>query len=154
MTTLFTIGFTQKSAEQFFSALMDAGVRRMIDTRLNNRSQLAGFAKAADLSYFLRTIGNIDYAYAAELAPTQEMLDRYKKAKGSWVQYTEDYLGLLDQRRVSEHLGRWNLEGACLLCSEHDPRYCHRRLAAEYFQSCDPSIEIVHLGLTKGRKGE
>ena len=68
---LFTIGFTKKSAEGFFTNLSKAGVKRVIDIRLNNMSQLAGFTKRDDLRYFLRTICNIDYIHLPELAPNK-----------------------------------------------------------------------------------
>jgi uncharacterized protein (DUF488 family) len=84
---LFTIGFTQKSAQKFFETLRDAGVKRVIDTRLNNVSQLAGFAKKADLEYFLKFIGGIEYVHILDLAPTQDILDEYKKIKATG-QYT------------------------------------------------------------------
>jgi uncharacterized protein (DUF488 family) len=142
---LFTIGFTQKSAEKFFTLLKRAGVDRVIDTRLNNRSQLAGFSKAEDLPYFLRTIGKIEYRHAPEMAPTQEMLDKYKKLKGSWTEYEAEFNRLIDARRLASLVTVSELENACLLCSEHEPKHCHRRLVAEYFHRHFPNIEIVHL---------
>jgi uncharacterized protein (DUF488 family) len=145
MTKLFTIGFTQKSAEQFFSLLQRAGVRRLIDTRLNNRSQLAGFSKADDLRYFLKAIGSIDYRHATEMAPTQDMLDRYKKLKGSWPEYEREFNSLIEGRNLAAHVRDEDLDHACLLCSEHEPDHCHRRLVAEYLRRHDPEIEIHHL---------
>lgn len=145
MIKLFTIGFTQKSAEQFFTLLLRAGVKRVIDTRLNNRSQLAGFSKAEDLPYFLRTIGGIGYRHAPEMAPTQDMLDRYKKLKGEWSVYEAEFNRLLTERDLANSLTREELDGACLLCSEHEPTRCHRRLVAEYLKVCWPDLDIVHL---------
>jgi len=142
---LFTIGFTQKPAKTFFSLLRDAGVSRLLDTRLNNRSQLAGFSKAGDLEYFLMTIGGIGYRHAPELAPTQEMLDGYKKLRGAWDTYEIDYRALLTRRNVSASILSSELENACLLCSEHLPTYCHRRLAAEYLKQSFPELQIIHL---------
>jgi uncharacterized protein (DUF488 family) len=142
---LFTIGFTQKSAEQFFSLLTAAGVRRVLDTRLNNRSQLAAFAKAEDLQYFLNAIAGIEYRYASEMAPTEEILQRYKKLHGSWDEYELAYRDLLVRRNVAGDLDPSELDHACLLCSEHEPTHCHRRLAAEYLRENFGSITIVHL---------
>jgi uncharacterized protein (DUF488 family) len=142
---LFTIGFTQKSAAQFFGLLQKAGVRRVLDTRLNNRSQLAGFAKGEDLRYFLAAIAGIGYRYAPEMAPTKDMLDTYKKLKGNWSEYEREYLRLLEQRSVAGAISRQELENACLLCSEHEPTHCHRRLAAEYLRAALGDCQIVHL---------
>ena len=95
---LFTIGFTQKSAREFFTALKDAGVKRVVDVRLNNNSQLAGFSKKDDLPYFLKEIGGIEYVHLPELAPTQDILDAYKKRKGDWNVYEEKFLDLMARR--------------------------------------------------------
>ena len=142
---LFTIGFTKKSAEKFFSMLIDAGVRRMIDIRLNNTSQLAGFAKKDDLIYFLKKIGDIDYIHWPELAPTQDIMNEFKKKKGSWDTYEKKFLTLLTKRGVENKILKSDLEASCLLCSEEKPQKCHRRLVAEYFGKKWPEIEIVHL---------
>lgn len=142
---LFTIGFTQKTAEKFFTSLQRAGVKRMIDTRLNNVSQLAGFAKKDDLRYFLRAICGIEYEHMADLAPTQAMLDDYKKRKGDWQTYEEQFLQLIQSRRIEELISREKLDHACLLCSEDRPNHCHRRLVAEYLQRAVGGIEIQHI---------
>jgi uncharacterized protein (DUF488 family) len=142
---LFTIGFTQKNAERFFGLLVEGGVRKVLDTRLNNRSQLAGFSKAEDLPYFLSKIGGMGYRHATEMAPTQDMLDRYKKLKGSWSNYELAFRDLLTARDLAAVVSREELKDACLLCSEHEPNYCHRRLVAEYLKQYFDDIEIVHL---------
>ena len=142
---LFTIGFTQKSAEQFFTLLTNAGVKRVLDIRLNNKSQLAGFSKSEDLEYFLRTIGGIGYRHVAEMAPTQPLLDKARKGKGSWDSFEKSFLKLMEQRRVEKAVDRKELADACLLCSEHEPDHCHRRLVAEYLDRKLGGIEIVHL---------
>ena len=142
---LFTIGFTRKSAENFFTLLKDAQVRRVIDVRLNNRSQLAGFSKATDLEYFLRAIAGIEYRQVPELAPTQELLDAYKKRKGSWSEYESGFLDLLRKRSVERSLERSAFDMACLLCSEHEPRHCHRRLVAEYLKEKWGDVDVRHL---------
>jgi uncharacterized protein (DUF488 family) len=142
---VFTMGFTKKKAEAFFTRLMRAGVKRVIDIRLNNVSQLAGFAKRDDLRYFLQAIGGIDYMHRLDLAPTQEILDAFKKNKGSWPAYERDFLALLSARGVEKAITPDLLHEACLLCSEERPAQCHRRLVAEYLRSKCSSMEIVHL---------
>jgi len=142
---IFTIGFTKKSAEEFFTRLKDAGVRRVLDIRLNNTSQLAGFAKARDLEYFLRSIANIGYIYVPELTPTEALLDAYRKNKGPWSDYEHGFLQLLDERRVAETLPKKQFDHGCLLCGEDTPEHCHRRLVAEYLQKRWRGLEIVHL---------
>lgn len=142
---LFTIGFTKKTAEEFFTALSAAGVRRIIDVRLNNSSQLAGFAKQNDLHYFLKTICDIEYIHRPDFAPTQEILDAYRKSKGSWKVFERDFMVLTRQRRIEVHISCDLLDHACLLCSEPTPEQCHRRLIAEYLKQKIRSIEICHL---------
>lgn len=143
--TLFTIGFTKKSAQTFFEKLSDAGVRRVLDVRLNNVSQLAAFAKRDDLAYFLREICGIEYLHLPILAPTKEMLDAYKKHKGSWALYEKEFLDLMQARRVEKALSDEMLESGCLLCSEHQPHKCHRRLVVEYLQDHGKTIHVKHL---------
>jgi uncharacterized protein (DUF488 family) len=142
---IFTLGFTQKNAERFFSLLKDPGILRVIDTRLNNISQLAGFTKKGDLNYFLRQICDIDYIHVPALAPTQELLDEYKKAGGGWPSYEKKFMSLLVNRRVEAVLDKSLLDGGCLLCSEATPEHCHRRLVAEYLRDKWGGVEIQHL---------
>jgi uncharacterized protein (DUF488 family) len=120
-------------------------VRRVIDVRLNNTGQLAGFSKRDDLRYFLRTIAGVDYVHLAELAPTQAMLDRLKKGGGGWTQYEQQLLQLLAERRISETLPRALVDRGCLLCSEDRPESCHRRLVAEYLAASWQDVAIRHL---------
>ncbi|SDT55858.1 DUF488 domain-containing protein [Bradyrhizobium canariense] len=141
---LFTIGFTKTTAEVFFTRLSRANVRRLVDVRLNNVSQLAGFAKKDDLRYFTKSICHIDYEHLLTLAPTQDILDEYKKSKGSWHAYAEKFLDLMAQRKI-ENLDREKLDGGCLLCSEDKPHHCHRRLVAEYLKGKWSDVEVVHL---------
>ncbi len=143
--TLFTIGFTKKTAEDFFTRLQRADVRRIVDIRLNNTSQLAGFAKADDLKYFLKAIANIDYVHVPELCPTQDILDAFKKSKGSWEDYERSFNRLIEDRRIAETVPRALVDGACLLCSEDTPEHCHRRLVAEHLRERWGDVEIVHL---------
>jgi uncharacterized protein (DUF488 family) len=142
---IFTIGFTKKSAEEFFSRLKEAGVRRVVDVRLNNTSQIAGFAKARDLRFFLRAVAGIDYLHLPDLAPTQDILDDFVKAKGAWSEYARRFTELMETRRVTETLQAELLDSDCLLCSEDTPEHCHRRLVAEHFQRHWADVEIVHL---------
>lgn len=141
---LFTIGFTKTSAEGFFSRLSKAQVKKLIDVRLNNVSQLAGFAKKDDLRYFTKTICGIGYEHLPELAPTQDILDDYKKSKGAWSIYTAKFLELMTRRKI-ENIDRKRLDGGCLLCSEDKPHHCHRRLVAEYLKEKWGDVEIEHL---------
>jgi uncharacterized protein (DUF488 family) len=144
--TIFTIGFTKKSAEAFFTRLKDAGVRRLIDVRLNNVSQLAGFTKKDDLRYFTKAICNVEYLHLPELAPTAEILDPYKKAKnGDWALYERQFIELMRSRHIERTLSRDMLDGGCLLCSEEKPHHCHRRLVAEYLKEHWRDVEIEHI---------
>jgi len=142
---LFTIGFTKKNAEEFFGKIISAGVKRVVDVRLNNTSQLAGFAKREDLVYFLKNLGGIDYVHLPQLAPTQEMLDEYKKNKGDWTVYETKFLDLITKREIEKTVPPEILEGGCLLCSEDKPHHCHRRLVAEYLAGKWENIETKHL---------
>ena len=141
---LFTIGFTRKSAETFFTRLKASGSTRLLDVRLNNVSQLAGFAKRDDLRFFTRALCDLDYHHLTTLAPTQDMLDEYKKQKGSWQSYETRFLHLMQTRHI-ESSPRDLLDGACLLCSEETPHHCHRRLVAEYLRDHWEGIEIHHI---------
>jgi uncharacterized protein (DUF488 family) len=143
---LFTIGFTQKKAEQFFETLIKSGVKRVIDTRLNNVSQLAGFAKKPDLAYFLQKIGGIEYIHILDLAPTKDILDAYKKKEMTWDSYEQKFNQLITQRKIESKLSIDIIDKSCLLCSELKPHNCHRRLVAEYLQNnLEKNIKIHHL---------
>ncbi|HBT77030.1 MAG TPA: hypothetical protein DEB39_08915 [Planctomycetaceae bacterium] len=145
MTKLFTIGFTQKSAEEFFTLLIDARVNKVIDIRLNNMSQLAGFAKREDLRYFLKSIAGIDYVHLPQFAPTQEMLDRLKKKEGDWSDFRDTFQRLIRDRQIEKTVSPLELDGGCLLCSEVKPDECHRKLVADYLNEVWGDIDIVHL---------
>ena len=142
---LFTIGFTKKSAEQFFNLIRKAGVTRVIDTRLNRRSQLAGFAKEADLPFFLREICKVEYRPEPMTAPTDEMLDAYKKKRMEWAEYERQYKSLIESRNIEDKLDRQLFDAACILCSEDKPHHCHRRLLAEYLSERWGDVDIRHL---------
>jgi len=143
---LFTIGFTKKTAQRFFELLRTSGAVRVVDVRLNNVSQLAGFAKKDDLAYFLKKICGIDYVHLPELAPTQEMLDDFKKQSGDWATYEKRFLALMRERRIEAAVPKEVIAQGCLLCSEDKPHHCHRRLVAEYLKQQWGDIEIAHLG--------
>lgn len=143
--TLYTIGFTHKSAEQFFSALKKAGVRLLIDIRLNNASQLAGFAKRTDLQYFLSSLCAIEYIHRPDLAPDEDLLKRYREKVIDWSVYQRQFISLLQQRAVEKTIDRSILTDGCLLCSEPEAVQCHRRLVAEYLQEKLRNITICHL---------
>jgi uncharacterized protein (DUF488 family) len=142
---IFTIGFTKKSAESFFTKLQRAGVKRLVDVRLNNVSQLAGFTKRDDLRYFTKAICNIDYVHLPDFAPTQNILDAYKKHRGDWGLYERQFLDLMTMRRSEDKVPREVMEGSCLLCSEDKPHHCHRRLVAEYLKEKWGDVEIEHI---------
>lgn len=143
---VFTIGFTKKSASCFFEMLRQSGAKRVVDIRLNNVSQLAGFTKKDDLAYFLKEVCGMEYVHLPELAPTQEMLDEYKKQRGDWSTYETRFLALMKQRRIEETVSREMIANSCLLCSEDKPHQCHRRLVAEYLKQHWGDVDIAHLG--------
>ena len=143
---IFTIGFTKKTAAEFFRILRRHGIKRLIDVRLNNVSQLAGFAKREDLQFFLRELCGADYVHETLLAPTQALLDGYKKAKGSWEDYEKKFLQLMAERKIEERIERSLFEvPAVLLCSEPTPENCHRRLVVEYLQGKWQDVQARHL---------
>lgn len=154
---IYTIGFTKKSANVFFEALKSVDAKRLVDVRLSNKSQLAGFANARDLPYYLQNIRDLpamDYVHRPELAPTKEMLEAYRavpltrnaaslKAK-AWDRYEREFRALMQVRKVEE-LDRTEFADAVLLCSEHEPDRCHRRLVAEYLKEQWGDLHILHL---------
>ena len=142
---LFTIGFTKKNAETFFEKLKKFGVVKLIDIRLNNVSQLAGFTKKDDLIYFLKEICGCDYMHEPLLAPTKEILDAYKKKETTWSEYEKQFNDLLISRKAHTLLSSSEIHMACLLCSEPTPDKCHRRLVVEFFKNHFEEIEIIHL---------
>jgi uncharacterized protein (DUF488 family) len=142
--TIFTIGFTRKTARTFFTRVKEARASALLDVRLNNSSQLAGYTKRDDLAFFCETVLRIPYRHATELAPTREMLDRFKMGDGTWQRYEEEFLALMRERRI-EQLPRELFANACLLCAEPTADQCHRRLAAEYLQRAWRDVAIVHL---------
>lgn len=141
-----TIGFTQRSAEDFFGSLRRAGIRRLVDVRRNNTSQLAAFAKRDDLAFFLRELVGADYVEAPLLAPTAELVEAYRKHRIAWPAFAAEYRRQLDERAVHRRLDRALFdEPVVLLCSEHSPERCHRRLAVEHLAEHWGDVTAVHL---------
>lgn len=144
-STVHTIGFTKKTAAEFFELLRKSGTKCIVDVRLNNVSQLAGFSKRDDLKYFLKEILGIDYIHEPLLAPTQDILDAYKKHKGDWNVYEPAFLELMKKREIEKRIDPEIVKNGCLLCSENNPHHCHRRLVAEYLRNSWGDLEILHL---------
>lgn len=142
---LFTVGFAATSAERFFAMLREAGVKRVVDVRLNNTSQLSGFTKRDDLRFFLEEVAGIEYMHVPELAPTQDILDAYKKHKGDWSVYEQEFNALMAKRAIEKTISRDTADLGCLLCSEKKPHHCHRRLVAEYLQQQWGDVQADHL---------
>ena len=143
---IYTIGFTKKKAETFFGLLREAGIKRLLDVRLNNKSQLSAFAKRDDLAFFLRELCEAEYHHEPLLAPTKEMLTAYKKHKGSWETYEKAFMALMAERKIEEKLSPDLFEQpTVLLCSEATPEHCHRRLVLEYLQDKWGTINVIHL---------
>lgn len=144
---LYTIGFTQKSAETFFSLIKKNNIELLIDIRLNNKSQLAGFAKGEDLKFFLKNLSKCEYKYLEEYAPTKEILEGYRKKLIDWDTYIKQYNELLEKRgdykKFVEKFSSY--EKVCLLCSEATAEKCHRRLMVEIIKKANPKIEIIHI---------
>ena len=142
---VFTIGFTEKTAKRFFELIRNSGVKRVVDVRLNNTGQLAGFSKQADLAYFLRELCQVEYIHVPELAPTKDILDVYKKHGGTWSVYEAEFLNLMERRRIDQSVAKDIVDQGCLLCSENKPHHCHRRLVVEYLQNKWGDINTTHL---------
>ena len=145
MIKIYTIGFAKKSAREFFDILEIAGVQKLIDIRLNNVSQLAGFTKRNDLEFFLDVIGNISYIHEPKFAPTQDILKAYRDKEISWSEYEENFFKLISGRQIENIFLPEDLHNSCLLCSEVTSDKCHRRLVVEYLNSKWRNLHIKHL---------
>ncbi len=143
--TIYTIGFSQKNAQCFFGLLQNNHLKTLVDVRLNNVSQLAGFTKKDDLRFFLSEICNIKYIHRPEYAPSKDILDSYKSKEISWNQYEKKYLELLTKRDIIANLNWEELNDSCFLCSEPTAEHCHRRLLAEHLKNFNRNIIINHL---------
>lgn len=143
---IFTIGFTGTTAEGFFSRLRDAGVKKVIDTRLWPDTQLSGFAKKRDLPFLLQNLSSAAYEHKIDLAPTENILKDFKDKKIGWPEYESLYVQLLHDRCTAEKLMSNDVDDVCFLCAEKTPHHCHRRLLAEYLQrEWNTEMEIIHL---------
>lgn len=147
MITLYTIGFTKKNARKFFTLLKNSGVKKLVDIRINNASQLAGFAKGQDLEFFVKELCGAEYVHITDLAPTKELLKDYQDKKINWNGYTTIFNRILEERRIAERYNVQDFDKSCFLCTEETPETCHRRLVVEYFKKSNPEeeIRIVHL---------
>lgn len=142
---VFSIGFTQKKAEAFFTLLRNEDVSRLVDVRLNNVSQLAGFAKRDDLTFFLKELCQIEYIHMPDLAPTKDILNLYKKGDMEWQEYEDKFTNLMIKRNI-ERVDQSIIKDSCLLCSEHKPHHCHRRLVIEYLnKEWGADFKVKHL---------
>lgn len=148
MSRIYTIGFTKKDARTFFELLRKNDIKIVLDIRLNNVSQLAGFAKGNDLKFFLKEILNADYIHDTRFSPTKDLLDRYKGRKATWLDYEKEFADILIERNIKNVIQKdyvEKLDGICLLCSEFEADQCHRRLVAEYIKGNFDDIEIMHI---------
>ena len=146
MITLYTIGFTKKSAEKFFNLLSDNHVKQLVDVRISNSSQLAGFAKGKDLEFFVKEICHIPYKHIPDFSPTKELLDQWHKQVVTWEEDVKIYTAMLKDRDILRKYGIKTFDGSCFLCSEDTPEQCHRRLLAEYMKKNSPDeVQIIHL---------
>ena len=142
---LYTIGYTKRSAQSFFTTLEDANVKLLIDIRLNNTSQLAGYTKKEDLAFFLKAISSCDYVHLPEFAPSKDILDSYHAKNIDWQVYESKFTELLESRNPIMQIRGLNIDHSCLLCAEPKPDKCHRRLVANYIKQYYPEIQIQHL---------
>jgi len=148
MNKIFSVGFTKKKAKYFFDLLISNNVKKVIDVRLNNSSQLAGFTKCDDLKYFLKQIADIDYVCEPIFAPTKEILDAYKKGNINWEEYEKEYIELMCKRKVYEFIqskGKEYWQESCMLCSEETAEKCHRRLAINAIKEVYPDFSVIHI---------
>jgi len=148
MAKLYTIGFTKKSAQKFFELLEKSGVNTIIDIRLNNTSQLSGFAKYPDIKYFLKKLQNIDYIHDLNFSPTEDILKNYKNKLYTWNDYVKYFDKLMNEREIEKYIVEKYSDclgkNYCLLCSEDSSENCHRSLISKKFNKIF-GIEIEHL---------
>lgn len=144
---IFTIGYTKKSAAEFFDLLKLRGIRRVLDIRLHNTSQLAGFSKKDDLAYFLREICACEYVHEPRLSPTEELMAAYQHKAVEAREYERQFRAILRERRPEKWLdrGAFSQTPTVLLCAEPKPDHCHRRLVAEYLQEKWDGVTVTHL---------
>ena len=143
--TLFTIGFTGKSAEKFFELLQNSKATRVIDIRINRTSQFAGFAKEQDLKYFLPKLAGMDYLVREDLAPDKDLLASYRNKELNWDLFSQNYRKLLDERGALPSLSLAEIENSVLLCSENEPEKCHRTILANLLVQIHPTLKVKNL---------
>ena len=145
-TKAYTIGFTGKTAQDFFGLLKRNGIQRLLDVRLNNTSQLSGFTKKHDLSYFVSELVGAEYVHEPLLAPTSDILKSYQNRDFDWDEYTRRFLVLMRDRSIEQRIPRLLFDRpTVLLCSEPTAERCHRRLVVEYLARAWGDLEAVHL---------
>ena len=143
---VFTIDFTKSTAQRFFGRIKAAGVKRVLDVRLHNTSQLAGFAKSDDLAYFLKELCGAEYQHQPLMAPTDDILKAFKRDKGDWAVYERSFMMLMEQRKIEARIPPDSLSDSCLLCSEDKPHHCHRRLVCDYLNAkWGGALKVRHL---------
>ena len=145
ITKIFTLGYTGKNAREFFTILNQAGIRKVIDVRLYNTSQLAGFTKRQDIEYFLQAIVGAEYIHLPIMAPTKQLLNDYKKGVINWQQYEKQFKSIIALRQIEKNLMLQDSDMSCFLCSEDKPDNCHRRLVTEYLAQHWQNVSIHHL---------
>lgn len=146
MNKLYTIGFSKKSAEKFFSILEENRIILLLDIRLNNTSQLSGFSKFPDIKFFLKKISNIEYIHDVNFAPKEITLKKYKKQLINWEEYKKEFISTMKERNIEKYIKKYkNYENICLLCSEEEASKCHRSLVASIFQKYFINLEIINL---------
>lgn len=139
---LYTIGYAGKTAQEFFTILRDAGVKKVMDVRLYPSTKDSGFAKSKDLAFFLRVLCRISYEHHKEFAPTTTLLKEYKEGSISWTEYEDQYRNICQARRF---VLTPDMDGCCFLCAEPTSEKCHRRLLVEYLAKQEEGVTIIHL---------
>ena len=142
---LYTMGYTQKTAEKLFNLLSEHEIKRLMDIRLHNNTQLAGFTKQNNFKYFIERLSDIEYRHIPLMAPSKDIFDDYMKNGLEWEGYELRFKRLIDQRKIEQLINEDEIDGACMLCCEPEATNCHRRLVAEYLQNYFKNIEIIHL---------
>jgi uncharacterized protein (DUF488 family) len=145
MKKLYTMGYTQKPAKKFFNLIDKYEIKRIIDIRLHNNTQLAGFTKQNNLKYFLKRLSDCDYCHIPLMAPSKDIFDDSKKNGLEWKEYASRFNKLINQRKIEQLINEDDIDGACLLCCEPEATNCHRSLVAEYLQKYFGDIQIIHI---------
>ncbi len=142
---VFTIGFSRKNTEQFFTRLREPGLLRVVDIRLYNKGPSAGFTNRNDLPFLLRQVNQMDYVHRLDMAPNEALMDDQRTNGVDYLKYKKEFRELLTDRRIETNVPKELIDGGCLLCSEPSAEFCHRRLVAEYLKEKWGDLEIIHL---------